>query len=76
MADYIQAYAGSDIQVIDSREGVASHALSVEKAGACKTPCEPEESALYVTGFSVSNDSSEYETFCRRNNIKFGGILQ
>lgn len=76
MADYIQAYAGSAIQVIDSREGVASHALSVEKTGAGKTPCELEESALYVTGFSVSNDSCEYETFCRRNNIKFGGILQ
>lgn len=77
MADYIRSYAGKDIAVVDSREGVARHALAVERSETVEyEETTQEDSALYVTGFTVSNDSRTYETFCRQNNIRFGGILE
>lgn len=76
MADYIRACAGKEITVVDSREGVAKHALAVEYMETTGFEKTAEDSALYVTGFTVSNDSRTYETFCRQNKIRFGGILE
>lgn len=74
MADYIQKEAGSDIKVLDSREGVVRHALELQKSGISSSG--EKEVKLYVTGFTSSNDSLSYEKFCLNNKIKFGGMME
>ncbi len=79
MADYIQKVAGSKIQVVDSREGVVRHALEVEKTLFQKkqtsVPFKDKDSQLFVTGFKNKNDSECYKSFCKNNDIVFGGLI-
>lgn len=75
MSDYIQKVAGSNIQVIDSREGVVKRALSVESN--IKSSCESnnETSMLFVSGFTQENDVQIYTNFCNNIGITFGGYI-
>jgi hypothetical protein len=60
---------------VDSRDGVTRHAFDVvpaEKISALNL----FHSELYVTGFTESNDSQRYISFCQQNDIKFGGLLK
>ncbi len=80
MADYIQTVAGSEIKVIDSREGVVRHALEVEKSFFKEQTgkgldFQTEVSNLFVTGFKKKNDSECYKSFCKNNGIVFGGLI-
>lgn len=70
IADHIQNVAGSEIKVVDSREGVVNRAISL-----CKPCGNNEKSVLYVTGFSTKTDEKEYIDICERNKLSFGGIL-
>lgn len=75
MSDEIKEAAGENIKVVDSRDGVTRHAFDVvpaEKISALNT----FHSELYVTGFTECNDSQRYISFCRQNDIKFGGLLK
>lgn len=72
MSDYIQAAAGTEIKVIDSREGVVNHALDVVKE---MEGTQEEKSRLYVTGSVSSKDSPHFKDFCEKNGIIFGGKM-
>ena len=86
MADVIQRVAGSAVSVVDSREGVARHALDVECAllrtpddnGAELRASEKRalHDALFVTGFKIPGDEEAYRMFCRNSAVDFGGILE
>lgn len=70
MSGYIQAEAGNEIKVLDSREGVVKHALEV----AGKIDDEKGVlSMLYVTGSVLGKDSPHFKDFCQKNGIIFGG---
>lgn len=75
MAEEIQEACGKNVFVIDSREGVTKHAWEVEESNCRSEGSSAEESSLYVTGFSESNDTDRYVEFCAQNKIVFGGIL-
>lgn len=78
MADIIQEAAGPGVKVVDSREGVANQALRVEKSQkrlSSSAADEPEDCALYVTGFTQKKDADEYSVLCRNLAIPFGGVL-
>ena len=75
MSDEIKEAAGENIKVVDSRDGVTRHAFDVvpaEKISALNL----FHSELYVTGFTESNDSQRYISFCQQNDINFGGLLK
>lgn len=76
MADYIQKVAGSQIKVIDSREGVVKRALAVGLNNlndlASKNQNKP---LLFVSGFTQSNDFNTYSNFCQNIGITFGGYI-
>lgn len=73
--------------VVDSRDGVANHALeilrekadgqpiSVHAASICTADLPPDMS-FFVTKLNGESDRSEYEILCRRFRIPFGGILR
>jgi glutamate racemase len=69
---------GKEVQVVDSREGVANQALRVEGKtfGEQKNGIPSQkEMPLYVTGFKSPADENEYRTLCVRNNLLWSGIL-
>jgi glutamate racemase len=76
MADYIQKVAGSQIKVIDSREGVVKRAFAVGLNNlndlASKNQNKP---LLFVSGFTQSNDFNTYSNFCQNIGITFGGYI-
>ena len=74
MTEEIKEAAGPGIQVVDSRDGVTRHAFDVVPAEKISR-LNKFSSELYVTGFTESNDSQRYISFCRQNGIKFGGLL-
>lgn len=77
MAEYIQKAAGNSIRVIDSREGVTKHALSViDFKSSFLEADEKSKNELFITGFNAANDYEEYNQFCKNNGISFGGILE
>ena len=78
IADEIQEVAGSDIKVVDSRDGVVNHAIDV--AGmkdfcSSKTNQCVEKDRLYVTGFSDKDDENEYNIITSRYGMEFCGKL-
>ena len=74
MADVIQRVCGEDIKVVDSRDGVARHALEID-SNFNQEGNSNQSSILYVTGFTQNNDQLNYENFCMNNGIEFGGLL-
>jgi len=79
VAEEIQEAAGDSVSVVDSRDGVANHAIDVESsAGAApaKNMDLPPDCAFFCTGLRDKDDEAEYETLCRRFNIPWGGVLK
>ena len=81
MAEEIQEVAGSDIYVVDSREGVINHALDVagfkkrNKDEIIKGNIKGYEDYLYVTGFSDKKDENEYNVITSKYGLIFSGKL-
>lgn len=73
MADYIQKCAGNSIKVIDSRDGVARHALELEAPKIISQNIENQY--LFVTALD-ENKNDVYKSFCKENEIIFGGLLE
>lgn len=71
---------GSQVQIVDSREGVAKQALRVEENAELQQiksgTSFQKEMPLYVTGFKSAADEKEYEAVCLRHHLVWGGILQ
>lgn len=77
MADEIKEEAGNGIEVVDSRDGVTRHAFEmVSEIKGENSTSKTTNSALYVTGFTEKNDAARYISFCKQNNIRFGGLLE
>ena len=81
MADEIACAAGKEVQVVDSRDGVAKQALKVEGecAGENDRHCAdlefPADQSFFVTALESQKDATEYETLCKRFNIPWGGLV-
>ena len=73
--------AGSGVQVIDSREGVAKQAVHVlleldgNNRDIKREPEQVPDQAVYVTGLRSSQDEAEYRSWCARSNVPFMGTL-
>ena len=79
----LKKVAGSEIKIVDSREGVVNRALSIRGTVGADNPSllntqskSDITDTLYVTGFSDKKDQNEYELICKKNNLLFGGILK
>ena len=77
----MQKVCGSDIQVVDSVEGVVNRALDVfskiqktNDGNESKTNTN-YRAKLFVTGFNDKKDKKEYDEICSRYKLEFGGIL-
>lgn len=72
--------AGSDIRVIDSRDGVARQALRVFESSGFQVSLEEIsdvlDQAVYVTGLHSKSDEDEYRSWCALSGVPFMGILQ
>lgn len=77
IAKDIQAAAGKDVRVVDSREGVAKQALRVEQAGSRGMESQkslPQDMAFFVTAATPVQEA-EYKTLCNNFGIPWGGII-
>ena len=88
IADLIQKVCGTEISVVDSKEGVVNHALEVwgrcgggapaervaedRVAGCSQGETSP---SLYITGFTEKKDEKEYDVICKRFGLVFKNIL-
>lgn len=87
LADVMQKKAGSAISIVDSRDGVARHALSLlaEKRNvsdnifsvAADFLSDVHDTSFFVTGFPSNDAQSEqiYRAFCSRFHLKYCGII-
>lgn len=86
IADLIQKVCGTEIAVVDSKEGVVNHALEVwgrcggeapaERVGRNEVRPQGETSpSLYITGFTEKKDEKEYDVICKRFGLVFKNIL-
>ena len=78
-----QDVAGNQIQVIDSRDGVARQAVRVLSEIKKEKPelfdrieSAPEDKTVYVTGLRSRQDEAEYRSWCARYNVPFMGCLK
>ncbi|MGL4982037.1 MAG: glutamate racemase [Treponemataceae bacterium] len=73
----IQQLCTPSIQVIDSREGVISHAFRVvqEQEKLTSPQKEIEKSTLYVTAIRNTSDENEYKKLCNHLDIDFKGLI-
>ena len=88
LADIMQKAAGKNVNVVDSRDGVARHAIEVHDnfinskkeseniftAAADFLSDVPDES-FFVTGVSDAKAKAYYRAFCKMLGIPFGGTL-
>ena len=88
LADIMQKAAGKNVSVVDSRDGVARHAIEVHgdfinskkesenifTAAADFLSDVPDES-FFVTGISDDKAKAYYRAFCKMLGIPFGGTL-
>ncbi|MBQ1870185.1 MAG: glutamate racemase [Treponema sp.] len=77
IAKDIQAAAGKDVRVVDSRDGVAKQALRVEEAGSGGMESQkslPQDMAFFVTAATPVQEA-EYKTLCKNFGIPWGGII-
>lgn len=76
--EYFSSKSDRKVFVVDSRDGVANHALEVLPAF---TECSdanleiPEDMSFFVTSLNGDEDRMEYETLCKNFNIPFGGVV-
>ncbi|WP_294429306.1 glutamate racemase [uncultured Treponema sp.] len=78
IADEMQKACGSEIKVVDSRDGVANQAIRKihEESGRCKgdKDLSVDNLTFFVTKASES-ELAEYKTLCENLNIPFGGVI-
>lgn len=76
LAEILSAEAGSAVQVVDSRAGVARQAMRLLHASdeSAVTHDDADES-LFVTGFTRPEDRREYELLCSQFSIPWGGCI-
>ncbi len=76
--DYFSSKMNCKVFVVDSRDGVANHALEILPAiKDCKESSGelPEDMSFFVTSLNGEEDRREYETLCRNFSIPFGGVI-
>ena len=72
----IAHYAGEDIQVVDSREGVANQALRIyaqNKNQKVAKNLDVKDKTFFVTSEKISKN--EYEILSRELELPYGGLL-
>lgn len=74
LAELIQKVCGTQIKVVDSRDGVVKRCLSIYDSLDCKNK-ELKEPCLFITGFSEQKDKTEYDVICQRFDLEWGGLL-
>ncbi|MBR0125115.1 MAG: aspartate/glutamate racemase family protein, partial [Treponema sp.] len=82
IAKDIQAAAGKDVRVVDSREGVAKQALRVEQDAGLNIGGQKSldqissfpDASFFVTSASAVQEE-EYKTLCKNFGIPWGGII-
>ena len=88
LADIMQKAAGKNVNVVDSRDGVARHAIEVHDnfinskkesenifTAAADFLSEVPDGSFFVTGISDDKAKTYYEAFCKMLAIPFGGTL-
>ncbi len=76
VADTMAKYAGPDINIIDSRNGVSKQAIKVEqycRQNADEVDCIKDMS-FFVTK-ATEEEIKEYQILCKNCNIPWGGII-
>lgn len=75
ISDKIAKYAGNEIKIVDSREGVTNQALRIlEKMPKNTTKIKTIDKSFFVT--SEKNEKKEYEILSEKLNLFYGGVLQ
>ncbi len=82
IAEDISQAAGSGVQVVDSRDGVANQALRVEQKQIEHSAQEknvlralPPDQSFFVTALRNTEDEREYAALCKNAGISWGGML-
>ena len=88
LADIMQKAAGKNVNVVDSRDGVARHAIEVHDnfinskkesenifTAAADFLSEVPDGSFFVTGISDDKAKAYYRAFCKMLSIPFGGML-
>lgn len=88
LADIMQKAAGKNVSVVDSRDGVARHAIEVHGdfinskkesenifTAAADFLSEVPDGSFFVTGVSDDKAKAYYRAFCKMLSIPFGGML-
>ena len=82
IAENIASVAGSGVQVVDSRDGVANQALRVEQkqiAGSVQQKAMsdtlPPDQSFFVTALHNTEDDREYAALCKNAGIPWGGLI-
>ena len=77
VAQDIMEAAGSGIQFVDSRDGVAKQALRVlgEDTPFAECPDGFTDCTFYVTELRSDKDRGEYAALCARSDIPWGGCI-
>lgn len=82
LSEEIKFYAGNEMTIVDSREGVAKQALRIykkeknqkaEKLNNCEKSLEFEDKTFFVT--SENNSKAEYELLSKELKLPYGGLL-
>lgn len=76
--EYFSYRKNGSIFVVDSRDGVANHALEVLPAlseKSCIKNDVPQDMSFFVTRVNGEEDLREYETLCKKFSIPFGGVV-
>ena len=89
LADIMQKAAGKNVSVVDSRDGVARHAIEVHEdfinsrkkqsetvfTAAADFLSDVRDESFFVTGISDDKTEAYYQAFCKKLSIPFGGTL-
>lgn len=72
--------AGPSVEIIDSREGVATQALKVlgeTESKICNNSFVQKlpDTSVFVTSFKTEQDKKEYKSWCDLANVPFMGLL-
>lgn len=82
LSEEIKFYAGNEMTIVDSREGVAKQALRIykkeknqkaEKLNNCEKSLQFEDKTFFVT--SENNSKAEYELLSKELKLPYGGLL-
>ena len=82
IAENIARVAGSGVQVVDSRDGVANQALRVEQKQIAVSVQQkarldtlPPDQSFFVTALHNTEDDREYAALCKNAGIPWGGLI-